>query len=403
MKHLKYAGLVIAAVVMVLALVTSCGPAAPETPPPAPEPIPEPPPPEELPPVKIGSLLAYTGAATGTGQLFNEGIELYLEEANYEVAGRDIEYIMEDSASEPDAAMDKARKLVEVDGVDVILGPLQSHCGAAVAAYLETVGVPNIALFEHEKDILANQTLIIPDGTLDGFEVGFGRYAAETLGFEKVSCIMPDYVAGHVLAESFFTGFEEKGGAIAEELYYPLPTMDFAPFLTNIGDADCVLTFFVSPPDVIRFVQQHAEFGIDAQILMIHCETAEAVFQPLGDMALGMIGASRYTWRIDTDINRRFVEAYMNKYEGRTPLAFSASGYRSTSVFLEAVEATGGDTTPETIINAIKGMTLDSPAGPVTITEARAGTPMVYIVECNKADGTYVWDVLDTYINVMPE
>jgi branched-chain amino acid transport system substrate-binding protein len=59
--------------------------------------------------IKIGALLDFTGPVAELGPIFQMGIEAALEEANYTVAGKKVELIIEDSATSVDTAVAKAK------------------------------------------------------------------------------------------------------------------------------------------------------------------------------------------------------------------------------------------------------------------------------------------------------
>src|SRR5665811_118765 len=85
--------------------------------------------------IKIGALLDFTGPIADLGPMFEMGIKLALEEVNYTVAGKKIELIVEDSATSVDTAVLKAKKLVEQDGVKIIIGPLMGDAHLALGPY----------------------------------------------------------------------------------------------------------------------------------------------------------------------------------------------------------------------------------------------------------------------------
>jgi len=72
-------------------------------------------------PLKIGAILDFTGPAAMLGPLFKDGIVMALEENKNQVAGRPIELIAEDTAGDPAVSLEKARKLVERDKVNIII------------------------------------------------------------------------------------------------------------------------------------------------------------------------------------------------------------------------------------------------------------------------------------------
>src|SRR5918996_4604046 len=76
-------------------------------------------------PIKIGMLNAITGPLAVNGSEINEGIKLYWEdEMNNQVAGRQVRLVIEDEEGKPDVALTKVRKLVEIDKVHMVLGPV---------------------------------------------------------------------------------------------------------------------------------------------------------------------------------------------------------------------------------------------------------------------------------------
>lgn len=382
MKLMKYVGLAVVATLMLLVLVPSCAPT-----------------PKVAEPVKIGALLSYTGPAAGCGQLHEMGIELRLDEAGWEVAGRKIELIKEDTEGKADVGLDKTRKLVEHDKVDVVLGPLQSDVAFAVGSFLAPRGVPNIAYLVHSGHLLEYETVFLTLGEDKGQVIGLGRYLSDVLGYKTISFTGPDFIASYELSKGVKMGFK---GSVVKEAWFPFGTMDFAPFFTAVGKPDVLWTFFTSPPTAMRFIEQYREFGIKFPLVITHLETAEPILPAVGDKCLGIVGQTPYTWRIDNDLNRQFVTAFENKY-GAKPTCFEASAYVATGVFLEAVKATKGDTTPEKIVEALKKVSMDTICGPLHF-ENRSGVVPTYIVKAAKlAEGVYCWEVIDSYITRIPE
>lgn len=393
MKNIKGLGLAVAVILIVLIVfIFSCAPKAT-----APAPAPEP-----TGPIKIGAILDLTGDFAGIGPLIQEGVELSLNVAGWEVAGRKIELIVEDSESSADAAVQKARKLVGVDKVDVILLPLKVEACDAVAAFCHEKGVVAVAPQAIHVDLLEKySTLVGPEGPIEGKQVGLGKYAAEKLGYKTATSLCPDFVFGYDVADSFAFGFKDKGGTIVKEIFVPFGTMDFSPFLTAIGNPDCLSAFLASPADGLRFWKQFAEFGLKVPVVWPEIDGIEYSIPEIGQPIVGVIGCTPYTWRDDTAINKAFIDAYGKDHSGWKPNSFTESGYTSTLVYLEAVKATGGDTTSSNILNVINGLSLNTPAGTVTFV-GRLGQHNMYITECKMIGGQVVLEPIGNYPNVWP-
>jgi len=84
-------------------------------------------------PIKIGYITPLTGPMVSNGRDTLAGFQLYLEEIGYQVAGRKIEFIVEDDEAIPATSLTKTRKLVEKDKVHMMSGGLMASTGYAIA------------------------------------------------------------------------------------------------------------------------------------------------------------------------------------------------------------------------------------------------------------------------------
>src|ERR1700727_2766361 len=64
-------------------------------------------------PIKIGLMAPLTGVVASGGKEMVEGVQFYLDQVKSEIAGRKVELVIEDDASNPDTALQKARRLAE--------------------------------------------------------------------------------------------------------------------------------------------------------------------------------------------------------------------------------------------------------------------------------------------------
>ena len=87
-------------------------------------------------PVKIGFNEGFTGFMAYDCELAERGIKTAFAMLDNQILGRPIEYFPEDNTSDPVVAVDKARKQVESDGINVMIGPIFSPSAKAVADFL---------------------------------------------------------------------------------------------------------------------------------------------------------------------------------------------------------------------------------------------------------------------------
>ena len=82
----------------------------------------------------------------------------------------------------------------------------------------------------------------------------------------------------------------------------------------------------------------------------------------------------------------------------------SYGGYTAVMMFLKAVKATNGDTSPDALKKAMSTMTWDTPIGPVTMSPYDSvfiGTADFYIGKTELVDGNYRWMPVHTYEQVL--
>ncbi|MEL6210621.1 MAG: ABC transporter substrate-binding protein, partial [Pseudomonadota bacterium] len=89
--------------------------------------------------IKLGILVALEGAFAEGGADGVRNVELALQQADFMAGGKTIEFVVAPSDTTPDTAVRQARKLIEQDGVDIIIGPLSGSEGIAMRDYAKTV------------------------------------------------------------------------------------------------------------------------------------------------------------------------------------------------------------------------------------------------------------------------
>src|SRR6185295_5872114 len=112
-------------------------------------------------PIKIGSIFSYTGPAAFLGDRMKRSVELFVEEANKKggLGGRRIDLTLYDAGSESTKAVLAAKRLIEQDTVDAIVGDgNRSDIGLALVPSVQRAEVPLMsvsgatALVEPVKD-----------------------------------------------------------------------------------------------------------------------------------------------------------------------------------------------------------------------------------------------------------
>jgi len=322
-------------------------------------------------PIKIGGSYAMTGFLAELGIDSHRAALICLEQANYEVAGRPIEFIAEDNASEASVCLDKVRKLVETDGVCIITGPILTFGTDAQGPYLAQRNVPFLTNSCITDRCVLSENPHWPGwghaGTLRQRTCTSGYYAFDELGYRTATTLVTDYSAGYEYQDGFNEAFVERGGEILQEQFFPIDTLDFTPFIINLVDADCLSITPIGP--IIPLFTQLREQGVfDKMDVVVSTDCGsfdQALLQELGGAAVGVVGESHYHFTSDSPGNAEFVQLYQDKY-GKPPPSYAGMGYISMQIILDALERAGGDTSFEALTKALAETELQTIRGVIT-------------------------------------
>src|SRR5205807_1051320 len=165
-------------------------------------------------PIKVGLIVPLTGVFAANGRDMANGLALALARAGGKAAGREIQVLAEDEGT-PAQALTKARKLVELDRVEMLAGPLRADSGLALRDYIDQQKIPAIYLIVSADDI--TQRLRTPWIVRTGWSSSqpnhaFGEYAARVLKYTRMVTVAYDFAFGWETVEGFQDTFEQDGG-----------------------------------------------------------------------------------------------------------------------------------------------------------------------------------------------
>jgi branched-chain amino acid transport system substrate-binding protein len=340
---------------------------------------------------------------SANGKEMANGITLYLEEQNHQLAGREAKLIVEDTEGKPPIALNKARALAESHGVHVIVGPLATAEAYALVSYIERQKIPTLSPTVAGEDL--TQRRRSPYVVRTGWSAGqpghpFGKYAHDTMKYKKIAMIGQDWAFGHESCAAFQRTFEEAGGQVVQKLWPPFGTTDFAPYITGLKrDVDAIY-FAGAGNDALRFARQYQDAGLKGKIPLIGSGnfTDEHILRSMGDEALGIVTALHYSAALQTPANRRFVKAYEAKHQ-QVPSYYAEGTYVAGSVLRAAFEASGGDAEDAAkFLAALRRVSItDAPRGPVSFDDYGHPIENIYVRRVERVDGKLQNTVIHTF------
>jgi branched-chain amino acid transport system substrate-binding protein len=340
--------------------------------------------------VKIGVIISYSGQFADTGAQMDNGIKLYMKQHGDTVAGKKIVLIRKDNGGiAPDVAKRLAQEAIVRDGADILAGfeltPNALAVGDVSAEAKKFMVVMNAAtsIITTKSPYIARTSATTPQ-----LNYTLGTWAAKN-GLKKIYTMVSDYGPG-IDAETWFqTGFKEAGGEIVGSVRFPVANPDFSAFIQAAKDKspDAIYIWIPGGAQPAAVGKALAERGIDVAKTKVLGQDAlgfESALQGMGDIGIGIITVSNYDYNHQSAMNRDFVKAYNDEYH-RNPDIFSIGGYDGMHLIYAALEKTGGKTDADALIAAAKGMSWESPRGPIMIDpETRDIIQTVYIRRVEK-------------------
>jgi branched-chain amino acid transport system substrate-binding protein len=208
----------------------------------------------------------------------------------------------------------------------------------------------------------------------------------------KVFTLVADYAPGLDAEKWFKDTFAKGGGQVIGEARVPLQSPDFAPFLQRAADAKPDAIFVFTPAGLgAIFTKQFVERGLDKSGIKLIATgdlPDDDILPTVGDSLLGVISAGHYSAAHPSPKNKAYVAGFQKANPAMRPNFMSVGGYDGMHLIYEALKKTNGNTDGEALIAAMKGMSFESPRGPVTIdAETRDIVQNIYLRKVEKVDG----------------
>ncbi|MDP3084741.1 MAG: ABC transporter substrate-binding protein [Rubrivivax sp.] len=304
-------------------------------------------------PIKIGHLTPQTGFLGALGIHAASGIQMAVEEINAAggVLGRQLDLMSEDSVN-PQVASSKAQRMIERDGVAVLMGEISS----ASALTISQVAARNKKLFMSigaRSDVLRGKDcnrytfhVDIPVTVMVN-AVGQALVRDKLVQGKKIFSLTADYLFGHDLSKAAKKFFGANGGNLIGDELVATDVTDFSPYLIKIRQArpDIVSTNLAGN-QVTNFVKQYSEFGLPFPVVGFNLNTADA--WAAGEGNLGGIWPTVWHHELQTPGSRAFVAAYMKKHN-RPPENHAWISYVSMKIMAQAMTETKSTDTEKLI------------------------------------------------------
>ncbi len=325
--------------------------------------------------IKVGIVDCYSGPPSTYTNDVRDAFKLGVDKINTRggVLGKQMEFVTRDSKFKVDIGLSAAKELIMREEVDILMGTINSALALAVSDLCKKEKVPFFVTFSKSAKITgAKGHRYVFSFTENTAMVGVAAAAGlAKRPFVKYWIAGDDYEYGHAVAEGVWSRLKElkPDVELLGESWWKVGEPDFTPYITAILSAnpDAVI-IATGGRDCVPFLKAAKATGFNEKVpFFMHTATELSTLKPLGlDAPEGVIGTSNYFFYYpETPENKSFVKEFQEAY-GRYPAVGAVYGYMAASFYEKAFKK-AGEVDTEKFIDAIEGMSVDTPVGEVTM------------------------------------
>ncbi|MEL7303152.1 MAG: ABC transporter substrate-binding protein [Pseudomonadota bacterium] len=330
--------------------------------------------------LKVGVLATLEGTYTVLGEDGVRGLRTAMKAAGGKAGGREIELIIQSTDASPDSAVRGARKLVDQDKVEIIIGPLSGSEGIAIRDYSKTQ--PQVT-FINGISGAQETTFVKPSDNffrfnMDGaqWSAGLGEYIFNEKGYKKIATIGEDYSFIYTQVFGLVTEFCRAGGEVTERLWVPLGTKDFGSIIASLPDDVDAIYLGLGGGDAVNFLNQYQQAGGDAKLIGGTIMVDGTVLNSKGNAKKALIGVPSSGPQADTWDNpkwKSFVKAYQDAFppEKRfpSPSLLATGYYNATNAMMTCLDKVRGDLSDgqKAFRGCLASLELDAPNGKIKL------------------------------------
>lgn len=352
-------------------------------------------------PIKIGIIADLTGPFTTYGTSLSRSAQLAINEINEAggIDGRQIEVIVEDIQTDVTATADKARKLVESDNVDLVMGPIGSDANDVA----------------YENVVVSGGKLLFYTETYEGGKCHELYFSFGAVPAQQIRPLIPilqdaygpnamlfgaDYVWPRRSFEIAKPIIDEGGGTVVSELYLPLVADDFSELVQEVRDKQPDYIFSLYPAVWGAALKALDDAGLLDGVGIGTIFLGDPDYVGIADLAEGSYTALPFFTVADGAGVQPFLDAYGAEFgAGEIPSGGEGVGaYNAVYLYKAAVEA-ADSTDPAAVAAALVGLSFDGPTGRVTMASSHHLQQTINLVQA--VNGQYT--LVDSFPDMDPE
>jgi branched-chain amino acid transport system substrate-binding protein len=306
-------------------------------------------------PIRVGFSIAQTGPLAGAGKSGLLALEMWRDDVNAAggLIGRQVELVVYDDQTNPSMSPRLYTKLLDVDKVDLLIGPYGTNVTAPIMPLIKRRDLLMIGNFALDINAAMRH-----DKYFNNMPVASGRDwaapfldMAEKLGAKRIAILAADAEFAQTLAVGAREQVAERGMDLVYDQNYPPNTVDFSSVMRSVRAKRPEVVFVASyPSDSAAIVRSIGEIGVGKSVKLIGGGMVGlqygTLMESLGSMLNGVVN---YTfWAPEKPMEFPGVKDFLARYQARAqqagvdPLGFYLPlyDYAIGQILAQAVTAT---------------------------------------------------------------
>jgi branched-chain amino acid transport system substrate-binding protein len=293
-------------------------------------------------PIKVGVLTPLTGGGAVYGTIMSKTYAALADEINKAggIGGRQLSLVTEDDQTNPDAAVRAARKLIDVDKVNVLVGTWSSAVTLAVVPLTAQAKVPHFCVSSSDAVTKANDDdFLYRTYTSQVLVSGIYAQAVQRLGFKTAGLLLLNNPYGITLGDTFADRFQKAGGKVTGKVVYnPNQSSYRSEIQEALAGKPEVILFGGYTPDGILIFKEWFQLGLPGTWIGPGFAFNQQFISSIGQQAAEGIIVVEASPTLGSPAHANLVKLY-KAATGQEPEFFAAQAYDALMVLALAMLA----------------------------------------------------------------
>jgi branched-chain amino acid transport system substrate-binding protein/urea transport system substrate-binding protein len=337
-------------------------------------------------PIRIGAVLPFSGGVELYGAQAKLGLDLAAADINAAggILGRPVEVVYRDDGTRPNIASEAARKVVEDDGALAVIGPITSQNLDAIVPVLAASKTPLLYATNYEG------------GTCNRY-----MFSLNTVSNQEISSLLPymtqtfgrDYFllgADRVWPHRMFDAAEPEiarlGAKVVGKQYTLGAEKDFAPLAESVAASKAKVLLYALKGDGMQFIPYAAQRGLFKTVAVGFLGLTEVDVKAFDGKADGLYAAVPFVVASQDPKAKAFVDKARAKAGPDMAISSYVVTHYDALMAIKAALEKAGKVDKEALVDALEGVTFESPSGSVTIGKDHHATRNMFLAKSQGLD-----------------